>query len=141
MVRARVYGPRSLTLTMIERPLSRLVTFAGILDNAEDCTPEEIATEIFEGIMVEQVRRILAYMPAAPPVFHNSRISNKTERSFLRHSGLAQADEISGFEQGTDLRHPPIPNGPHAGDARPTTFASQPTCFGEFGGSAFGLTF
>jgi uncharacterized protein (DUF433 family) len=33
----------------------------GILDNAEDCTPEEIATEIFEGITVEQVRRILDF--------------------------------------------------------------------------------
>lgn len=30
-------------------------------DNAEDCTPEEIAAEIFEGITVEQVRRILHF--------------------------------------------------------------------------------
>jgi len=37
------------------------VMVEGILANAEDCTPEEIATEIFEGITVEQVRRILDY--------------------------------------------------------------------------------
>jgi len=34
----------------------------GILDNAEaGCTAEEIATEIFEGITVDQVRRILRF--------------------------------------------------------------------------------
>jgi hypothetical protein len=32
----------------------------GILNNA-DATPEEIATQIFEGVTVEQVRRILRF--------------------------------------------------------------------------------
>jgi uncharacterized protein (DUF433 family) len=36
-----------------------------IIDNAADETAEEIATEIFEGVSVDQVRRILAY--AAKP--------------------------------------------------------------------------
>ena len=37
------------------------VLVQGILDNAEDCTPEEIATDIFEGVTVEQVRRVLRF--------------------------------------------------------------------------------
>jgi uncharacterized protein (DUF433 family) len=37
------------------------LTVEAILDNAEECTAEEIATEIFEGVTVEQVRRILAF--------------------------------------------------------------------------------
>jgi uncharacterized protein (DUF433 family) len=37
------------------------VLVQGILDNAEDCTPEQIATEIFEGITADQVRRILRF--------------------------------------------------------------------------------
>ena len=32
-----------------------------ILDNAEDCTAEEIATELFPPVPVEVVRRILAF--------------------------------------------------------------------------------
>jgi uncharacterized protein (DUF433 family) len=36
------------------------VLVQGILDNAEDCTPEEIATEIFD-VPVEVVRRILDF--------------------------------------------------------------------------------
>jgi len=37
-------------------------------------------------------------------------------QSFLRHSGLAQASEISGFEQGADVRYPEI-SGLQVGDA------------------------
>ena len=38
------------------------LTVDAILNNAEaGCSAEEIATEIFEGVTVEQVRRILAY--------------------------------------------------------------------------------
>ena len=37
------------------------VLVQGIIDNAEDCSPEEIAREIYEGITVEQVRRILRF--------------------------------------------------------------------------------
>ena len=37
------------------------LTVQGILDNAGDCSAEEIATEIFAGVTVEQVRRILAF--------------------------------------------------------------------------------
>jgi uncharacterized protein (DUF433 family) len=39
------------------------LTVDAILNNA-DSTPEEIATEIFEGVAVEQVRRILAFARA-----------------------------------------------------------------------------
>jgi uncharacterized protein (DUF433 family) len=37
------------------------LTVDAILNNADDCTPEQIATELFEGVTVEQVRRILAF--------------------------------------------------------------------------------
>lgn len=39
---------------------TRLPVWA-ILDNADDHTPEEIATEIFEGVTPEAVRRIVHY--------------------------------------------------------------------------------
>lgn len=32
-----------------------------ILDNAKDFTPDEIATEIFEGLPVDRVRRVIAF--------------------------------------------------------------------------------
>src|SRR6266446_7938607 len=60
---------------------------------------------------------------------------------FLRHSSLAQADEVSGFEQGADPRHPEISDGLQAGEARKTIVAAQPAGFGEFGGGARGLAF
>jgi len=60
-------------------------------------------------------------------------------RSFLRHPGLAQAGEIGGFMQGTDVRHAEILDGPQPGDTRKTIVADQPSGFGEFGGGAFGL--
>jgi hypothetical protein len=41
--------------------------------------------------------------------------ANRHCRSFLRHSGLAQPGEISGFEQGACLRRPPISDGPQDG--------------------------
>src|SRR5260370_22059038 len=66
-------------------------------------------------------------------------ILSQPRRSFLRHPGLAQTDEISGFEQGTDLRHSVISGSAHAGDARKRTFAAQLAGFGEFGSGAFGL--
>jgi uncharacterized protein (DUF433 family) len=37
------------------------VTVQGILDNARDFTAEQIATEIYEGVPVDVVLRILAY--------------------------------------------------------------------------------
>jgi len=37
------------------------VLVQGILDNAEDFTAEEIATEIYEGVPVEVVQRILDF--------------------------------------------------------------------------------
>jgi uncharacterized protein (DUF433 family) len=37
------------------------LTVDAILNNAEDYTAEEIATEIFEGVSVDVVRRILAF--------------------------------------------------------------------------------
>jgi uncharacterized protein (DUF433 family) len=33
----------------------------GVIDNADDCTPEEIANELFPGLGVERARRIIAY--------------------------------------------------------------------------------
>jgi hypothetical protein len=51
----------------------------------------------------------------APPAAAMAGITaNRQCRSFLRHAGLAQPGEISAFDQGTDLRHPPI-EGPQAG--------------------------
>jgi uncharacterized protein (DUF433 family) len=39
----------------------------GILDNAEDCSPEEIAgPDIYPELSVDVVRRILAFANAAP---------------------------------------------------------------------------
>ncbi len=32
-----------------------------VLDNAEDFTPEEIAAEIFEGLLVDRARRVIAF--------------------------------------------------------------------------------
>ena len=32
-----------------------------ILDNADDFTPEQIATEIYEGLSADQARRIIAF--------------------------------------------------------------------------------
>ena len=61
--------------------------------------------------------------------------------SLLRHSRLAKADEISGFVQGTDGRHPEILGSLQADDAGKATVAAQPPGFGEFRGGAFGLAF
>ena len=33
----------------------------GVIDNADDFSPEEIATEIFPGLGVERAKRIVAY--------------------------------------------------------------------------------
>ncbi len=33
----------------------------GVIENADDCTPEEIPNELFPGLEVERVRRIIAY--------------------------------------------------------------------------------
>jgi adenylate cyclase len=81
--------------------------------------------------------RVTQYRP--PP-----RARNRP--SFLRHPGLAQTDEIRGFEEGADLRHhgsfahPENAGGLQAGDARITAVASPPG-FGECGGGAFGVAF
>jgi hypothetical protein len=53
-------------------------------------------------------------------------------RSFLGHSGLAEAGKKNRFEQGADFRHPEISHGPSAGDARITTVDGQPAGFREF---------
>ena len=39
---------------------SRVPVWA-VLENADDFTPEEIATEIFEGLPVERVRRVVEF--------------------------------------------------------------------------------
>ena len=36
----------------------------GVIDNADEYTPEEIATELFPGLGVERARRIIAYARA-----------------------------------------------------------------------------
>src|ERR1700759_128151 len=65
--------------------------------------------------------------------------------SFLRHAGLAQPGEVSGLDQGADLRHAPISGngsiGLHTRDARIAAVAAQPAGFGEFGRGPFGLAF
>src|SRR5271165_2638936 len=69
----------------------------------------------------------------------NRASANRQYRSFLRHSGLAQTGEISGFEQGADFRHTPMSDGSHAGDARITIVAAELPGFREFGGGACGF--
>jgi uncharacterized protein (DUF433 family) len=71
----------------------------GILDNAADCTPEEIATEIFEGIAVDQVRCILDFALAHPPPL----MSGEGEATalllamVLHHCGTAGAAELDSY--------------------------------------------
>src|SRR5580700_7107261 len=67
--------------------------------------------------------------------------ANRPCRSLLRHSGLAQAGEISGFDQSADLLYPPIFRAPEASDARKAIVAEQLSGFGEFRGGAVGLAF
>ena len=50
------------------------VPVQGILDNAEDCTPEEIASPgIFPSLTVEQVRRVLRFAYQALAVLYEER--------------------------------------------------------------------
>jgi hypothetical protein len=60
-------------------------------------------------------------------------------RSFLGHPGLAQSSEISGFDQGLDLRHAPRRDRPQVGDAGITIIANQSSGFGELGCGALDL--
>src|SRR5204863_6009418 len=62
----------------------------------------------------------------------------KTEPSFLRHSGLTQAGEVSGFEQSLDLGNI-ISAGPHASDAWIRALTREAASLGEFSGGTFGL--
>ena len=39
----------------------------GVVDNAEDCTPEELANEHFPGLGVERARRIIAFAKQHAP--------------------------------------------------------------------------
>src|SRR5262249_44911360 len=56
-------------------------------------------------------------------------------------SGLAQAGEISGFEQGADLRYSEMLRVLQASHARVAIVAGQPPGFGELGRGALGLAF
>src|ERR1700730_18876654 len=76
----------------------------------------------------------------APPMLEGSE-RPRASASLLWHPGLAQANEISGFEQSTDGRHPEILGGLQVGDAGKATVAAQPSGFGEFPDGAFGLAF
>ena len=40
------------------------ITVQGVLDNAEDYSPEEMATEVFDGLPVERARRIIEFARA-----------------------------------------------------------------------------
>ena len=62
-------------------------------------------------------------------------------RSLLRQAGLAQTDEIGGFEQGAGLRDTPISVGHYLGDARKRTCAQQPAGLGKFSAGPLGLAF
>ena len=53
--------------------------------------------------------------------------------SLLRHAGLAQADNIRGFIQSADFRHPEILSGLKAGYARKTIVGAQRPSLGELG--------
>jgi len=39
----------------------------GVLDNADDFTPEEMAAEVFEGLPVDRARRIIAFARTHAP--------------------------------------------------------------------------
>ena len=39
----------------------------GVLDNADDFTPEEMAAEVFEGLPVDRARRIIAFARSHAP--------------------------------------------------------------------------
>jgi len=67
--------------------------------------------------------------------------ANRPCRSFFRHAGLAQAGEVSGFDQSADLRYAPIFDSPEASNARKAIVAEQPPGFGEFRGGKVGLSF
>jgi hypothetical protein len=76
------------------------------------------------------------------PVWHSrsTRVSLSISRgSFLRRSSRAQPGDVCGFEQGADLRDPPILGSPQTGDGRITIV--QLTGFDEFSGGAVGLAF
>src|SRR5260370_40924659 len=78
---------------------------------------------------------------SGPPAAMAGITASRQCRSLLRHSGLAQPGEISGFVQSAGLRHPPPCAGKdlQAGDARDKISAVQPPGFGEFGGGAGGF--
>ena len=70
---------------------------------------------------------------------HSFRAAQRS--SLLRHPGLAQPDEIGGFEQGAGLRDTPISVGHYLGDARKRTCAQQSAGLGKFGAGPLGLAF
>src|SRR5882757_6494904 len=80
-----------------------------------------------------------------PDLGWGSFAQSSNRHSFLRHPGLAQANEISGFEQGADLRSSTsilaegIPE-PDMSDTRKSTFAIQTPRFEKFGGGASRIT-
>jgi hypothetical protein len=82
--------------------------------------------------------RPLAKVLAVPAVGYSGKGIIRPWWSFFRHCSLAQPGQISGFEQGTDLRHPEISSF-QAGKARITPVAVQPLGFYKFGGSALRL--
>src|SRR5205085_12248019 len=59
--------------------------------------------------------------------------------SLLRHPGFAQAGEITGFDQGADLRHAPRIDGPQAGNTGITIIPDQPARFGQLSRGAVGV--
>ena len=65
-----------------------------ILDNAEDCTPEEIANEIFEVVTVEQVRRILDFAGPSPLMFGEGEPTALLLAMVAHHCSTAQPDEL-----------------------------------------------
>ena len=68
-----------------------------ILDNAEDCTPEEIAgPDIYPDLSVDVVRRILAFAGACPPplMFGEGEPTALLLQMVLHHCGTAQRGEL-----------------------------------------------
>lgn len=68
------------------------LTVNAILNNAEDCTPEQIATEIFEGVTVEHVRRILRFArlaEAASLLHHAETITHRLWQDESQRAELA----------------------------------------------------
>src|SRR3984893_4295248 len=96
----------------------------------------------FNGLVERELPRLRRYARALTRSADRADdLKIRSRRTLLRHPGLAQAGEISGFVQRADLRHPQPRTGMRlqAGHARKKISVQLPG-FGKFSDSAFGFT-